>query len=260
MQIDWFTYTAQLLNFAVLVWLLKRFLYGPVIQAIDDREASITQRQQEAERAVAESQSAQTRYQSELDELLASRNRLRLEAEEEVSSWKRNELQAASEDVRAARTEWRKTLARDRHSLITELQIDAARHAAAMGRHLFTELADADIQSQLVTRFLEELESCDSELLAGDDCRDVTVVLADECSTGDEDRLRNGVQQRLPEASVQFQTNPDIIAGVELQLPNRRLAWSVRESMAELESQLVDLLDRSLPPTEAPQRQQDGES
>ena len=41
MAIDWFTIGAQILNFLVLVWLLKRFLYQPVLDAIDKREKRI---------------------------------------------------------------------------------------------------------------------------------------------------------------------------------------------------------------------------
>jgi F-type H+-transporting ATPase subunit b len=39
MLIDWFTVGAQVLNFLILVWLLKRFLYGPILDAIDARLA-----------------------------------------------------------------------------------------------------------------------------------------------------------------------------------------------------------------------------
>ena len=38
MLIDWFTIGAQALNFLILVWLLKRFLYRPILNAIDARE------------------------------------------------------------------------------------------------------------------------------------------------------------------------------------------------------------------------------
>ena len=41
MLIDWFTVGAQVLNFVVLVWLLKRFLYKPVLNAIDAREKRV---------------------------------------------------------------------------------------------------------------------------------------------------------------------------------------------------------------------------
>src|SRR5471030_2866636 len=41
MLIDWFTVGAQALNFIILVWLLKRFLYKPILNAIDARENRI---------------------------------------------------------------------------------------------------------------------------------------------------------------------------------------------------------------------------
>jgi len=41
MLIDWFTVGAQALNFLILVWLLKHFLYQPILNAIDAREKLI---------------------------------------------------------------------------------------------------------------------------------------------------------------------------------------------------------------------------
>ena len=44
MLIDWFTVGAQALNFIILVWLLKRFLYKPILDAVDAREKRVAQR------------------------------------------------------------------------------------------------------------------------------------------------------------------------------------------------------------------------
>ena len=49
MQIDWFTFSAQIINFLVLVWLLKKFLYKPVLAAMEKRKAALVARHQEAE-------------------------------------------------------------------------------------------------------------------------------------------------------------------------------------------------------------------
>lgn len=38
MLIDWFTVGAQVLNFVILMWLMKRSLCQPVLDAIDARE------------------------------------------------------------------------------------------------------------------------------------------------------------------------------------------------------------------------------
>ena len=49
MLIDWFTVLAQIINFLVLVYLLKRFLYGRIIRAMDERERKIALRLEEAQ-------------------------------------------------------------------------------------------------------------------------------------------------------------------------------------------------------------------
>ena len=41
MQVDWLTVAAQIVNFLILVWLLHKFLYGPIVRAMGDREAAI---------------------------------------------------------------------------------------------------------------------------------------------------------------------------------------------------------------------------
>ena len=58
MLIDWFTVGAQSLNFLILVWLMKRFLYKPILAAIDTREKGIVAKLAEADAKMADAQTA----------------------------------------------------------------------------------------------------------------------------------------------------------------------------------------------------------
>ena len=69
MLIDWFTVGAQALNFIILVWLLKRFLYKPILNAVDAREQRIA-----AELADADAKRAEAK--KERDELVAAEDAL----------------------------------------------------------------------------------------------------------------------------------------------------------------------------------------
>ena len=61
MLFDGFTVAAQTLNFLVLVWLMKRFLYKPILDAIDAREKRIAL-------ALADAAAKKTEAQQERDE------------------------------------------------------------------------------------------------------------------------------------------------------------------------------------------------
>ncbi len=62
MLINWFTVGAQAINFLILVWLLKRFLYKPILHAIDEREKGIASQLAQAEAKVAEAQKSATTF------------------------------------------------------------------------------------------------------------------------------------------------------------------------------------------------------
>lgn len=251
MNIDWFTFTAQIVNFGILVWLLKRFLYAPILKAMDDRESDIANQLQQSIDAKQNAERAQRDYKSKLAALSDANNQMQADAQRDVESWRNEHLQAAKQDIDAARADWQKALGRDRDSLLTEIQLDAARHATQMGRHLVRELASADLQTLMVDRFLNELAAADSSLFEGCDSRPIVVESALELEAADAEHLRDGIQSVAPNCDVEFRINTDIVCGIELQLLNTRVAWSVRECMAELESDLIDMIDRSIPTAES---------
>src|ERR1035441_4382574 len=68
MLIDWFTIGAQALNFLILVWLLKHFLYKPILNAIDAREKRIAKELADAAAKKAEAQKEQDEFQKKNEE------------------------------------------------------------------------------------------------------------------------------------------------------------------------------------------------
>jgi len=69
MQIDWFTVVAQIVNFLILVGLLKKFLYGPIIRAMDDRERRIASRLEEANARERQAQEEVQSYRQKREDL-----------------------------------------------------------------------------------------------------------------------------------------------------------------------------------------------
>ena len=63
MQIDWFTLVAQIVNFLILIWLLKKFLFRPVQNVMKKRENEITSRLEEARNRLNEAEKKVEEYQ-----------------------------------------------------------------------------------------------------------------------------------------------------------------------------------------------------
>ena len=120
MLIDWFTIAAQIVNFLVLVWLLKHFLYGRIVSAIDAREKKIAAGLTDA--AAKEQVSRRSNcdlYQAKLADFEKQQETMLANARLEADK-RRNELiEAAREQVRLLETKWQEDLDRERNAFLT---------------------------------------------------------------------------------------------------------------------------------------------
>jgi F-type H+-transporting ATPase subunit b len=73
MKINWFTVIAQIINFFVLVWLLRRFLYKPVLKAIDERENKIASELKDAKAKETEAKKEQAEFLGKMKNLISKR-------------------------------------------------------------------------------------------------------------------------------------------------------------------------------------------
>src|SRR5579871_2530356 len=98
MLIDWFTVCAQALNFLILVWLLKRFLYKPILHAVDAREKRIATELADADAKKAESQKERDEFEHKNEEFDRQRAVLLNKAIDEAKA----ERQRLLDDARQA--------------------------------------------------------------------------------------------------------------------------------------------------------------
>src|ERR1700685_1084720 len=108
MLIDWFTVAAQALNFIILVWLLKRYLYKPILNAVDAREKRIAAELADADAKKAEAKKEQDEFQPKNERSDQQRAALRSKATQQANVEGQrllNEARKAADDLSAKRAE-----------------------------------------------------------------------------------------------------------------------------------------------------------
>ena len=146
MQIDWFTFGAQIVNFLILIGLLKRFLYGPILDAMDRRQASIRDRIAKAESKEEEAEQEAEKYRS-LQSAFEAHRAERMQAAEEDAEARRHELLArAREDVEYLEGQWREAIERDRAAFLHTVSERAVTETIELTRRVLDDLADVDLE------------------------------------------------------------------------------------------------------------------
>lgn len=252
MAIDWFTFFAQILNFVVLIWLMKRFLYGPIIDAMEQRESRIAARLSDAADAEKRAIARELQFKADLESLENTREELQAQAAREIGVWRNDRLSTAEKEVKDERRRWRQALRREKQSLLREIQLNVANHATDLSRHLLMDMASTRLQTLMVDRFLrkvKEAEPDSPELPFGSTAIGGAVVTSShELSESEQSRIRVAVAgQAAADSDLHFQVIPELICGIELRTDGSKLAWNFRDSLADLEADLLDSLQNSLP-------------
>lgn len=242
MEIDWFTFTAQIINFLVLVWLLKRFLYKPVIRAMDERERKIAERLDDAERARQEAERKAAEHRRKTEELEHAKEQLLADAGQEIEAWKEQHRKEARQEVDEARREWSRALQREKNAFLRDLRRRAGEHVFQTARRVLGKLSDASLEKQIVESFLERLYNIAEEKRAEiakaiRNSRHRVLVksgfeLPDELRRRVLDESRNALANG---GDFEFQVHPEVLCGIELQAAGYKVAWSAGETLDEME-------------------------
>ena len=158
MLIDWFTVAAQIANFAILVWLLKRFLYRPVLDAMAAREKRVRETVAAADRQKAAAEEEANRLREQQDAFEQKKEDLLKKAREEASATRDELLAQARKEADASQAQRRNSLDRDWQEFHAELTQRAQGEALAVARQALRELADVEIEERMVAAFLKKLD------------------------------------------------------------------------------------------------------
>jgi F-type H+-transporting ATPase subunit b len=249
MLIDWFTIGAQALNFLILVWLLKRFLYKPILHAIDAREKLIAAELADADAKRAEAKNERDEFQHKIQEFDQQRAALWSQATDEAKAERQRLLGEARQSADAFRAKRQDTLRDEARNLNQAISRRAQQEVFSIARKALADLATTSLEERFGDVFTRRLRTMDSQTKA---------LLAEALrTTSDPARLRSAfdlpaeqratIQNALNETfstvvPVRFETAPDLVSGIELSTNGQKVAWTIADYLASLEKGVGELL------------------
>lgn len=237
MQIDWITVSAQIVNFLVLVWLLRHFLYQPVMRAMARREAHIEQRLSEASQREQRADARARNYDDMSAELERRREQMLAGARDNAEEQRKALLEAARDDVAEMRRSWEQQIREEQQEFLRALRRQAAETVQTIARRALADLADADLEAQVLHAFIGRLEVLDRETRAefAASAEPVQVRSAFALDSATRAHLTRTIHDHLGAGlDVDYVHSPELICGIELSSAGRRLSWNLADYLDEL--------------------------
>jgi len=237
-EFDWTTFILEIINFLILVWILKRFLYRPVLGVVARRRAGIEKMLADAKRIEAEAGELKQQNERRIAQWEGEKEAAQARLREELAA-ERGRLMAALEASIAEERERRRVLdERRQHDFRRALEEQGIAQGAAFSARLLARLATPELEARLYALLLEDLRSlraedrravADAAAAPGLELKIQSAFALDE---GRRDELARTLAevtgQMLP---VEYRENPELLAGFQVSIGPWILHANLRDEL-----------------------------
>jgi F-type H+-transporting ATPase subunit b len=251
MGIDLFTLIAQIINFLILVYLLKRFLYAPIVKSMDEREKGIASRMKQAEETQKKADQEAETYRQKKQELDKQMDDLIDKARDEAADLKKDLIKKGRMEVDNIKAKWQKAIEREKDSFLKDLRRRASEQIYRAIRKVLQDLAEEDMEQHIFEVFIKRLQNIDDERrqIIIDTVRKsdhgILVRSTFELPEGQRKTIDEVIREKfLPDVNIRYETTQDLICGIELRADGRKIAWNIDNYLQSLEENLFRLSEK----------------
>jgi F-type H+-transporting ATPase subunit b len=246
MLIDWFTVAAQLVNFLILVWLLRRFLYLPVLKAIDERERKITAELAHAASVEEEAAKARTAWEKKNADFDRLHGEMLRQAADEADRKRAELLASAKLEYAGLQERLQEALRKEEHERQGEAIRRIRGEVFALAGKVLEELADSTLEERIVAVFCKRLQESGADRLAdmSDALREPGARAVLRSSFELPAALRRQIEEQLgvlfgADVHPACETSSEELAGIELCVNGNCIAWNLGTALDALEKAAV---------------------
>ncbi|PSW04450.1 F0F1 ATP synthase subunit delta [Photobacterium lipolyticum] len=238
MELSWSTFLLEIVNFLVLVWILKHFLFKPVMAVITQRRTGIEEQLAESQRLNDESTVLKKEYKNRLADWEHECQLARTELMEELNAERQSKLNLLKQTLEQEREKARVAESRQLMEATREIEYQALQQSAQFASSLLSKASGPELEIRLLDILLDDLSSLSSEYTASlrlqwgelPEAIMITSVypLPDNKRQELEKVLATITQLSVP---VHYDQEPELIAGLRVTIGAWRLHANVRDDL-----------------------------
>ena len=245
MLLDSFTIIAQIINFLILIYLLKRFLFNRIIQIMDEREKQITDQMQDAKTAKEAAQKELDEQQRIREELQEKWNEMLAQAKKDAQKKREELVKDARSKIDEEQKNWREAILKQRTAFLRDLRHLSCEQVCQISRKVLADLAGEKLENQLIENFLIQLgklskeEKNDFIRFIDKDERKIWVDSSFQLTREKESGIRKILEKIIGDkVEINFKVSPKLICGIETRTEGKKISWNIENYLDGLEEQL----------------------
>ncbi|AKB78605.1 ATP synthase B chain [Methanosarcina horonobensis HB-1 = JCM 15518] len=228
---------------------MKRFLYKPILNAIDAREKRVADELANADTKKAEAEKEKEEFKHKNEEFDQQRSALLNKAKEDAKAERQRFFEEVRKEASDLRAKQQEALKNEEENLSQEIGRRTQQEIFSIARKVLEDLAGTSLEERAVDVFSQRMRTLNDEekkqlaSALGASLGQVLVRTAFDLPQEQRDSIKKTIKETLGiETQPKFETVPDLISGIELTTDGQKVAWSIADYLTSLQKSIDELL------------------
>lgn len=247
MQISWFEIIAQIINFFIILFILQKLLYKPVMNAMQQRQQRIQKYQVEADEKMKDANELIVIYDKKIAEIQKEKRDILDQARNEAAQKKESLLEEYQNEAENKRKAYLKEIEDEKENFTNRLRKNLGESAVKIASHILNQISSKELEDEVFSTFILSLKNLKRDI------PDVEVLKSEEHArinsfrelTADEKKAVEDILKDQLEnlKDVDYHMHPELVLGHELSLETYTVHANIKNYLNEIEKDIIKNLD-----------------
>ena len=239
MELNWSTFLLEIINFLVLVWILKRFLYRPVLAVLEKRRQEIEQNLNEANSHHTQAIELEQQYKKRLEDWALEKQQLKDTMQQEILTERTQRLEQLETELASEREKTEVVTQRHLAESLRQYQENAHEQGARFATQLLTAVASEELESRLFDLLIKTFDELDEErqMTLFNACKkssdSITVTSSYTLSESQQQQLEQKLNTLCEQSvKINYIQDPELIAGLRILIGASVLSINLQDELS----------------------------
>ena len=246
MNISWFEIIAQIINFFIILFILQKLLYKPVLNAMAKRQERIQKSQIEADEKMIEAKELIAKYDKRIADIQKEKRDIMDDARKEAEEKKESLIEGYKKEADNKRKVYLKEIENEKERFTKNLRKNLGNSAIKIAAHTLDAISSKELDVEMFNTFILNLEDLTQNIPNHDVLKEETVSIhsSRELSQDERKTIENVLKDQIKNLrEINYETDSSLILGYELNLQTYTVHANVKNYLSEIEKDIINDLD-----------------
>lgn len=247
MEISWFEIIVQIINFFIILFILQKLLYKPVINAMEQRQERIQKSQIEADEKMEEANELIIEYDGKIADIDKEKRDILDDARKQAQDRKESLLEDYKEEAENKRKSYLKEIEDEKDNFINNLRKNLGKNAVKIASHILNTISSKELEKEVFNTFIANLKNLNENIPDSNALQEenyLNLHSSRDLSEMEKQTIENILKDQVVNLKkINYEVNDSLILGYELNLETYTVHTNIKNYLNQIERDIVKSLE-----------------